>query len=316
MRVFVTGASGNIGKAVTKELLSHGHRVLGLVRSDAGADELRSLGAEVQRGKLTDLDVLKKAAFECDGVAHLAFIHDMEDYGGCCAIDRAAIEAMGSALETAGGNRAFVISSGTMLLTKGQIGTEDQKYDESDPFGAVRGPSEPAALAFAEKGARVSVMRLPSVYGEGGLGFVALMLAAVQSKGVVAYLGAGENRWPATHTLDVARAYRLALENGKAGSVFHPVAQEGVRTKDIAEVLGKKLGVPVATMSQREALETFGPMTVAMGADNPSSSIKTREQLGWTPVQPLLLKDLESGACLESQTALPSWSHRVQNRAT
>ncbi|TRX93723.1 hypothetical protein FHL15_005399 [Xylaria flabelliformis] len=309
MRIFVTGASGNIGKAVTKELLSYGHRVLGLVRSDAGADELKRLGAEVQRGTLTDLDVLKKAASECDGVAHLAFVHNMEDYGGCCAIDRAAIEVMGSALKAAGGDRALVISSGTMLLRKGQIGTEDQKYDESDPFGAVRGPSETVALAFAEKGVRVSVMRLPSVYGEGGLGFVALMLAAVQSKGLVAYLGAGENRWPATHTLDIARAYRLALENGKAGSIFHPVAQEGVRTKDIAEVLGKKLNVPVTAISQRETLDTFGPMAIAMGADNPSSSAKTRQQLEWTPVQPSLLEDLESGTCLESQTALPSWSH-------
>ncbi|KAI0454810.1 putative oxidoreductase [Xylaria acuta] len=309
MRVFVTGASGTIGKAVTKELLSHGHQVLGLVRSDAGADELKYLGAEVQRGTLTDLDILKKAASECDGVAHLAFVHNFEDYAGCCAIDRAAIEAMGSALEAAGGGRPFVISSGTMLLTKGQIGTEDQKYDESDPLGAVRGPAEQVALAFAEKGVRVSVMRLPSVYGQGGLGFVALMLAAVQSKGIVPYLGAGENRWPATHTLDVARAYRLALENGKAGSVFHAVAEEGVCTKDIARVLGKKLGVPVATMSQREVLENFGPTAVAMGADNPSSSVKTREQLGWTPVQPLLLEDLASGTCLESQTALPSWSH-------
>jgi nucleoside-diphosphate-sugar epimerase len=307
MRVFVTGATGTIGKAVTRELLCHGHQVLGLVRSDAGANELKSLGAEVQRGTLTDLDILKKAASECDGVAHLAFVHNLEDYSGCCAIDRAAIDSMGTALEAAGGNRALVISSGTMLLTKGQIGTEDQKYDPSDPFGAIRGPSESVALAFAEKGVRVSVMRLPSVYGEGGLGFVSLMLGAVQSKGIVAYLDAGENRWPATHTLDVARAYRLALENGKAGSIFHPVAEEGVYTKDIAEALGKKLNVPVATISQREALEIFGPMAVAMEADNPSSSVQTREQLGWVPVQPLLLEDLVSGACLESQTALPSW---------
>ncbi|KAI0966541.1 hypothetical protein F4678DRAFT_484159 [Xylaria arbuscula] len=311
MRVFITGASGNIGKAVTQELLSHGHQVLGLARSDAAADELKRLGADVQRGTLTDLDILQKSASECDAVVHLGFVHDLEDYSGCCAIDRAAIEAIGSALELAGGNRSFVISSGTMLLTKGKTGTETQKYDESDSFGAIRGPSEQVALAFAEKGVRVSVMRLPSVYGEGGLGFIALMLAAVQSKGVVAYLDAGENRWPATHTLDVARAYRLALEIGKAGSVYHPVADEGVRTKDIAEVLGRRLHIPVAPISQAEALEIFGPMAVAMGADNPSSSAKTREQLGWTPVQPLLLEDLKAGACLEGQTVLPSWSYRA-----
>ncbi|KAH8168075.1 hypothetical protein CIB48_g146 [Xylaria polymorpha] len=284
MRVFVTGASGTIGKAVTKELLSHGHQVLGLVRSDAGADELKSLGAEVQHGTLTDVDILRKAASECDGVAHLAFIHDLEDYDGCCAIDRAAIEAMGSALAEAGGNRAFVISSGTMLLTKGQVGTEDQKYDARDSFGAIRGPSESVALAFAGKGVRVSVMRLPSVYGEGGLGFVALMIRGGKVKG-----------------------------KSRAGSVFHPVADEGVRTKDIAEVLGKKLNVPIVAMSQEEALETFGPMIVAMGADNPSSSAKTREQLGWTPVQPSLLEDMESGTCLERQTALPSWSLWARN---
>ncbi|KAI0423951.1 hypothetical protein F5Y09DRAFT_325767 [Xylaria sp. FL1042] len=235
----------------------------------------------------------------------------MEDYHGCCAIDRAAIEAMGSALAAAGGDRALVIGSGTALLTKGQIGTEDQKYDECDPFGAVRGPSEKVALAFAGKGVRVSVMRLPSVYGNGGLGFVALMLAAVQSKGIVAYLGTGESRWPATHILDVAQAYRLALEKGKAGSVYHAVADEGVCIKDIAEILGKKFGTPVAIMSQNEALDTFGPMAVAMEADNPSSSTKTRKQLGWAPVQPSLLEDLESGACLKAQTELPSWSHRA-----
>ena len=152
-------------------------------------------------------------------------------------------------------------------------------------------------------------MRLPSVYGNGGLGFVALMLAAVKSKGVVAYLGDGENRWPAAHNLDVARAYRLALESGKAGSVFHPVADEGVRTKDIAEVLGKKLGVPVTSMSQsEEVLESFGPLAIAMGLDNPSLSVKTRERLGWSPTQPSLLEYLDSGAFLEDQADLPSWS--------
>ncbi|KAI1347624.1 putative oxidoreductase [Xylaria sp. FL0043] len=246
------------------------------------------LGAEVQRGTLTDLELLKKAVSECDGVAHLAFVHDMEDYSGCCAIDRAAIKAIGSALAAAGGDRALVISSGTALLTKGQIGTEDQRYDASDHFGAVRGPSEQVALAFAEKGVRVSVMRLPSLYCNGGLGFVALILATVQSKGTATYLGAGDNRWPATHIVDIAQAYRLALEKRKAGSVYHAAADEG-----------------------KEALENFGQMAAAMEADNPSSSVKTRKQLGWNPVQPSLLEYLESEACLEGQAALPSWSQRA-----
>ncbi|KAI0521011.1 hypothetical protein F5B22DRAFT_597211 [Xylaria bambusicola] len=310
MRVFVTGASGTIGKAVVKELLSHGHQVLGLARSDAAAKQLKDLGAEVQHGTLTDLDILKKAASECDGVAHLAFVHNMQDYIGSCAVDRAAIAAIGSALESAGGNRAFVISSGTSLVANGQLATEDRGFDESDPFRSIRGPAESTALAFAEKGVRVSIMRLPSVYGEGGLGFVALMLAVAKSKGTIAYLGAGENRWPAAHTLDVARAYRLALEIGRTGSVFHLVADEGVRTKDIAEVLARKLDVPVVSISQEEALGTLGLMAAAMEIDNPSSSAKTREDLGWAAVQPSLLDFLESGAFLEQQETLPSWSQR------
>ncbi|KAJ3577372.1 hypothetical protein NPX13_g3196 [Xylaria arbuscula] len=309
MKVFVTGASGRVGKAVTEELLSHGHQVVGLARSDAAAEKLQKLGAEVRRGTLTDLDILRKAASECDGVAHLAFVHDdMEDFAGACAIDRAAIEAIGSALEKGGGNSAFVISSGTSLLPQGQIGTEDQAYDATNPFGVMRGPAETTALAFADKGVRVSVVRLPSVYGNGGLGFVALMLAAAKSKGAVTYLGNGENRWPAAHTLDVARVYRLALESGNAGSVFHPVADEGVRTRDIAEVLGKTLGVPVSTIAQGEPLESFGPLAAAMGLDNPTSSAKTREQLGWTPTQPSWLAYLASEAFLEDQADLPSWS--------
>ncbi|KAI0104677.1 putative oxidoreductase [Nemania sp. FL0031] len=307
MRIFVTGASGNIGKALTRELLSHGHQVLALARSDASATVLRNLGAEIQHGTLNDLDILKECASKCDGVAHLAFVHDFSDYAGCCAIDRAAIDAMGSALAAAGGNRAFVITSGTALLEKGQVATEDQTYDENDPFGAIRGPSETVALAFAAKDLRVSVMRLPSVYGEGSLGWVAPMLASAQEKGVVSYIDKGENRWCATHTLDIAQAYRLALEKGQAGSVFHPVAEEGVPSKEVALALGKKLNLPVMTRTQEEALAVFGLTANAMGIDNPSSSSKTRSRFGWRPVHPTLLEYLESGDWGKYAT-LPSWS--------
>ncbi|KAI0877785.1 putative oxidoreductase [Hypoxylon argillaceum] len=308
MKIFVTGASGNIGKVLTKELLSHGHQVLALARSDASVALLQNLGAEIQRGTLNDLDILRKAASECDGVAHLGFIHDFNDYAGCCAVDRAAIEAIGSSLAAAGDHRAFVITSGTSLLKKGQLATEDQTYDENDPFGAFRGPSEPVALAFAERGVRVSVMRLPSVYGEGSLGWVAPMIASAQEKQVVTYIGEGENRWCATHTFDIARAYRLALEKGPAGSVFHAVAEEGVRAKDVALALGRKLNLPVVSKTREEAEEVYGLLANAIGIDNPSSSAKTRSQLGWHPIHPPLLEYLGSGDWMAS-TDLPSWSH-------
>ncbi|KAJ8112194.1 hypothetical protein ONZ43_g5446 [Nemania bipapillata] len=213
---------------------------------------------------------------------------------------------MGSSLAAAGGNRALVISSGTSLLKKGQLAIEDQVYDETDPFGAIRGPSESVALAFAEKGVRVSVMRLPTVYGEGSLGWVAPMIAGAQKHREVTYVGDGENRWCATHTLDVAQAYRLALEKGQAGSVFHAVAEEGVRSKDVALAIGRKLALPVASKTREQALEMFGILANAIGIDNPSSSAKTRDELGWRPVHPSLLEYLESGDWMAHED-LPSW---------
>ncbi|KAI0141572.1 putative oxidoreductase [Xylariaceae sp. FL1272] len=307
MRVFVTGASGNIGLAVTRELLLHQHEVLALARSDSSAALLKDLGADVIRGSLEDLNILKKAVSECDSVAHLAFIVDFENYAAACETDRAVIEAMGSSLATVKGDRALVISSGTALLRKGQLVTENDPYDENDPFGALRGPSEAVALGFAKKGVRVSVMRLPSVYGEGSLGWVAPMLAYAQKQKEVAYVSEGDNRWCTTHTLDVARAYRLALEKGREGSVFHVVAEEGVRTKDVAIVLGKQMGLPVVAKAKEEASGAYGLMAGPMTLDNPSSSAQTREQLGWQPMQLTLLEFLESGD-FAADTAAPLWS--------
>ncbi|KAI0191897.1 putative oxidoreductase [Astrocystis sublimbata] len=331
MKVFITGASGAIGSALTRELLTHGHTVLALARSDRSASFLHTLRAEVVRGSLTDLSILAKAASECDAVAHLAFINEFEHYAENCAVDRAAIGAIGSALvassegETTAeiaavektGDKAFVISSGTSLLPKGRLALESQPYDATDPFGALRGPAEDLALSFASKGngVRVSVIRLPSVYGNGSLGWVALMLSSASENDVVPYIAEGDNRWCAAHARDVAVLYRLALENGGKGgkggkgkgSIYHAVAEEGVRSKDVAEALGKKLGLPVKGMRVEEAQEVFGVLEAnALGIDYPASSDMTREELGWEPKERGLLEWLGSEE-FEARE-VPGWS--------
>lgn len=294
MRVFVTGATGNIGSALVEELLSNGHTVLGLTRSDAGAEKLKTLGAESIHGTITDLDTLKKAASECDAVAHLAFHHNFEEYMAACEMDRAAISAIGSALVAGGGNKAFIITSGTMMLEKGRVVAEDDAVDSTNPLGAARGASEGVALGFVEKGVRALVMRLPPVvHGHGSMGFVGLLLRPAMEKKTVQYVGTGENRWSAVHTLDAVRAFRLALEKGKAGSVFHGVAEGAIPVKDVAKALGEKLNMPIASKTPEEAQQIFGSMTVALTADNPTSSNKTREELGWVPVNKGLIEDLE-----------------------
>jgi nucleoside-diphosphate-sugar epimerase len=300
MRVFVTGATGYVGKALVKELLSSGHSVLALARSDSGAELLTGFGAEVLRGSLSDLDVLKKGASECDAVAHLAFIHDFSDYMGSCAADRAAISAMGSALSEAGGNRALVVTSGTMMLQKGKVVTEDDGIDTKEPFSAARGASEAVALGFVDQGVRVNIVRFPpTVYGDDGFGFVSLLLGALKEKGVLAYVGEGQNRWGATHYLDIVQAFKLAIEEGNTGSVFHPVAEEGVKVKEIAEAIGQTLVVPVVSMTPEEAQEHFGMMVRSVMADNPSSSLKTRDLLGWTPMHRPLIEEIKASESLK-----------------
>ncbi|KIW08366.1 uncharacterized protein PV09_01282 [Verruconis gallopava] len=298
MRVFVTGASGLIGRAVTRELLNTGHTVLGLARSDKAAEVISDLGAEVHRGSLYDLDSLKAGAAASDGVIHLAFDMDFTNVRKSCDTDQAAIRAMADAL--AGSNRPLIITSGTLLLPRDRVATEDDVYDPSTGPLAIRGESEELAKSLASNGVRSAVMRLaPTNHGDGDAMFMAEIIHIARAKGVSAYIGDGLNRWPAVHYLDTAVAFRLALEQGSAGATYHVVAEEGVRMKDIAEAIGKKLEVPVVSKSMEQAQEHFGFFAALVGANSPVSSKKTREALGWTPKQWTLLEDLEHGKYFE-----------------
>lgn len=293
MRVFVTGATGFIGSAIVQELIGAGHQVLGLARSDASANALAVAGIEVHRGALEDLDSLRRGAAASDGVIHTAFIHDFSKYVANAETDRRAIEAIAGAL--AGSDKPFVSTSGTLGLQPDRVGKED---DVALP-GSAAGPraaAEGVMLAAAGRGVRTSIIRLPpSVHGEGDHGFVPALIGIAREKGVSAYVGNGFNRWPTVHRLDVARLFRLALEKGAAGSRFHGVAEEGVPVKNIAEVIGKQLKIPVVVKSQEEAADHFGWLAMFLGMDYPCSSAQTQEQLGWQPNQVTLIADLEQG---------------------
>lgn len=293
MRVFVTGSTGFVGSAVVKELLSAGHQVLGLTRGDKGAEQLKSQGADALHGTIEDLEVLKKGASECDAVIHLAFVHDFSDFAGSCSTDRAAITAMGEVLAAAEGDRSLIITSGTMMLVKGKLGTEDDGPDMANPMSAARGASEPVCLDFAKHGVRTSVVRLPpTTHGPGVSGFMGPLTGTALQKGVAAYVDDGQNRWCAVHRDDAAKVYRLALEKGKPGSVFHPVAEEGVTLKDIATQLGKQMNIPVVSIPKEKAEEHFGWFQFGALADNPASSAKTRELLGWSPTANTVIEDV------------------------
>ncbi|MCW3060750.1 MAG: NAD-dependent epimerase/dehydratase [Capsulimonas sp.] len=288
MRVFVTGATGFIGSVVVRELIEAGHQVLGLSRSDAGAESLIAAGAQVHRGDVEDLESLRSGAAQADGIIHTAFIHDFAKFVENCEIDRRAIEAMGGVL--AGSDRPFVITSGTgAASTPGRPSTEDDAANSHIP----RVASEQAADAALTQGAHVSVVRLPQVHDPLKQGLISPLIAVAREKGVSAYVGDGLNRWPAVHLLDAAHLYKLVLEKGTKGTRYNAVGEEGVTAKEIAESLGRGLNLPVVSLSPEEAGEHFGWMGMFVAHDMPASSALTQERLGWQPTGPGLIADLD-----------------------
>ncbi|CAN7499544.1 SDR family oxidoreductase [Rhizobium sp. LjRoot258] len=288
MRVFVTGATGFVGSAVVQELIGAGHEVLGLARSDAAAVSLAAAGAAVHRGHLEDLESLRSGAGAADGVIHTGFIHDFSRFKENCEIDRRAIETLASTL--AASDRPLVITSGTGLLPKGRLTTEEDAPTAASP----RIASEEAAAAAASRGVRAITIRLPpSVHGDGDHGFVPLLIGFAREKGVSVYAGEGGNLWAAVHRFDAARLYRLALEKGKAGARYHGVAEEGVRFREIALVIGHRLNVPVVSKSPEEAAVHFGWFAHFAAMDNLASSKRAREELGWQATGPGLIKDID-----------------------
>jgi nucleoside-diphosphate-sugar epimerase len=297
MRVFVTGASGHIGSAVVPELLQNGHQVTGLARSDASAAALEAAGAEVRRGDLDDLDGLREAVAAADGVIHLAYKHDLMmagDMAGAVAADLRVVEVLGEAL--AGSGKPFVGTGGTLMLAMGGItgraGTEQDVLP-----GGMRVDAENLAIRLAERNVRSSWVRLPPIVHSSldHHGFAHGLIGVARDKGVSSYIGDGSNRWPAVHTLDAARLYRLALESAPAGSRLHAVQDEGVPVLEIAELIARKLDVPAKSIDSRDAEAHFGFLAGLIQMDNPTSSALTRQLLGWEPVHPDLLDDLEHG---------------------
>lgn len=291
MKVFVTGASGFVGTVVVPELLKAGHEVIGLARSAESASKIESLGENVRvlRGELKDLEILKKGASEADGVIHLGFVHDFKNFEESCQIDRRATVAMLEALT--GSNKHFVYTNGTLGLASDKLSNERTVPDPASR--SSRGITEEFALAYKDKGVVVTCVRLaPTVHGKGDRGFVPMIMDVARRSGEAGYVGLGENVWPAVNRLDTAELYRLVLEKGRAGSVYHGVAEEGIKTKDIAEAMGEVLKVLVVSIPPERAVEHFGFLGYFFSRNNPVSSKITRDELGWEPQNLGLLEDI------------------------
>lgn len=289
MRIFLTGATGFIGSALVPELIKAGHEVIGMTRSDAGAQALVDAGAEVHRGTLEDTESLRSGAAKADGVIHTAFDHDFSRFVANCEKDKHAIAALGSAL--AGSDRPLIITSGTGMGSgeHGQLATEDV-FNTSHPNPRIA--SELAGNALLEAGINVSVMRLPQVHNPFKQGLITPLVAIAREKGVSAYVGDGRNRWPAGHVSDAARLYRLALEKSEPGARYHAVGEEGISSREIAEALGRGLGLPTVSIAAEEAQAHFGWMGIFVGMDMPASSALTQARLDWRPTGPGLIADL------------------------
>jgi len=287
MRVFLTGATGYVATAVAAELLGAGHTVLGLARTDDGAAALAARGLEPHRGELADHASLIAGAAACDGVIHCAFIHDFSRFVENAEIERVAVEAMLASLE--GSNKPFIATSGVAMLAEGRAATEQ---DRPGAFG--RGATEAVVRGAAERGVRTAIVRLPpSTHGQGDRGFTPHLIDIAREKGVSAYVGEGANRWAGGRRADAARLYRLALENGAAGAVYHAIGDEGVPTRDIAAAIGRRVGVPVVSKSAEETQDHFGWIGMFFGLEMSASSAWTQEALGWRPTPPGLLADIE-----------------------
>ena len=304
MRVFVTGASGWIGSAVVPELIGAGHHVIGLARSEASADALTAAGAEAHHGTLDDLDSLRWGARESDGVIHLAFKHDLAfsgDFQGAANADRRAVETIGEVL--AGSNRPLLIASGLLGLEPGRVASEQDGHRSHAGVAASGGGPQARwetaefALSLASQGVRSSIVRLPPTnHGDGDNGFIATLVGIAREKGISGYIGDGTNRWPAVHRLDSAHLFRLGLEEAPAGSTLHAVAEEGVPVRDIAEVIGRHLDLPVVSIAPEDAGRHFTWLGGFLGLDAPASSALTRELLGWQPTHLGLIADLDQGS--------------------
>jgi len=296
MRVFVTGATGFVGSAIVPELLSAGHQVLGLARSEEGAKSLITAGAEVHRGDLEDLGSLRSGTAMSDGVIHTAFNHDFSKFAENCEADRRAIEVIGDVLK--GSDRPLIVTSG-LPPTPDRLTTED----DVPPSGSGGSPrvSEQTAISMVARGVCTSVVRMPQVHDRDKQGLATYMIALAREKRISAYVGAGINRWPAVHRLDAAPLYRLALEKGDAGARYHAVVEEGVSVREIAEAIGRGLKIPVVALLPEEAANHFGWLGFPVSMDAPASSVLTQQRLGWHPTEkPGFIADLERSSAFDA----------------